>query len=212
MKYMHLIAYCPRNYFVSPDCLFTSSPQVTFIMSQCDTLTIIILNDKLFYIIASIKLFFRITQSARLSLRRKNDDILFKLRESKCRRRCFLPELREAAKPCNGILRRRAANDSFAGTGAAHQRIQYCGISVRVVRDLAPGDNLRRNRNQPDKAGTECFRSGHGNRRVGAGYRGGSILDRFIYLGFYCGIYTYQSTDYRREFGMIRQPNAAFTC
>ena len=54
-----------------------------------------------------------------------------------------MPELRETAESCNYNQYSPAPNDNFAGTGAAHQRIQYCGISVRVVRDLAPGDNLR---------------------------------------------------------------------
>jgi len=40
------------------------------------------LNDKLFYIVTSIIISFRIVQSAELFLRSKNDDILFKLRES----------------------------------------------------------------------------------------------------------------------------------
>jgi len=161
------------------------------------------LNDKLFYIVTSIIISFRIVQSAELFLRSKNDDILFKLRESKCRRRCFLPELRPAAESCNYNQYSPAPNDNFAGTGAAHQRIQYCGISVRVVRDLAPGNNLRGNRTQPDKTGTECFGKGYGHCRVSAGYRGRSLLDRFIYLGFYYRIYTYKSADYRGKLGLI---------
>ena len=164
------------------------------------------LNDKLFYIIASIKLFFRITQSARLSLRRKNDDILFKLRESKCRRRCFLPELRPAAESCNYNQYSPAPNDNFAGTGAAHQRIQYCGISVRVVRDLAPGNNFRRNRNQPDQTGTECFGKGYGHCRVSAGYPGWINLDRVVYLGLCCRIYAFEFSVYRGKLCLRRLP------